>query len=176
MSKLRRLTEVTISARKSGHFGLFTTNDLALLLQEKRTNNFSKFLHKATKLGVLSRVCKNIYINPLMPPEGLGILARIASLIHWDKFIYISLESQLSYVGRISQVLINYITIMTTGRSGKIITPFGTIEFTHTNSKVDSLKEDVYFDVEIGIFRAKEQKAIKDLYRVRRNLHMLEEE
>jgi hypothetical protein len=175
MSKLRRITEKTIASRKDGHYGLFTTNDLALLLDEPKSSNFSKFLHKASKLGVLTNVCKNIYINPLMPPDGRGVLAKIALLLHWDKFIYISLESQLSHIGLISQVLINHITIMTTGRSGKVDTIYGSIEFTHTSCSVESLTGDIYFDPDIGIFRAKEHKAIKDLNRVGRNVQMMEE-
>ena len=175
MSKLRKLTEKTMAAIKGGHYGLFTTHDLALLLDETKSQSFNKFLHKATKAGVLTNICKNIYINPLMPPDGVGILAKIALLLHWIKFLYISLESQLSHIGLISQVLINHITIMTTGRSGKVKTIYGTIEFTHTNYTAESLKEDVYFDPHVGIFRAKEYKAIKDLNRVGRNVQMLED-
>lgn len=176
MNKLQLLIEKTITARKNGHYGLFTTNDLALLLNEPKTSNLSKFIYKATKAGVLKKICKNVYINPLMPPTGKGILPKIAKLIHWDKFIYISLESELSHIGRISQILLGRITIMTTGRSGKIETEYGIIEFTHTSQDIESLQSDLYFDIEIGIFRAKEKKAIKDLKRVGRNLHMLVEE
>ena len=173
MNKLRKLTAETILARKAGHDGLFTTSDLSLLLGEPMSPRFSKFLHKATKSKVLTRVCKNIYINPLMPPDGRAILAKIAKLIHWDKFIYISLESQLSHLGLISQILFDRITIMTTGRSGKIETLYGVIEFTHTEYSVESLTEDVYFDPDIEFFRAKEHKAIKDLKRVGRNIDMV---
>jgi predicted transcriptional regulator of viral defense system len=175
MSKLRKLSEKTISARKAGRYGLFTTSDLALLLNEPKSSNFSKFLHKAAKAKVLTRVCKDIYLNPLMPPDSKGVLENIALLLHWDKFLYISLESQLSYLGIISQVLINHLTIMTTGRSRKVETIYGVIEFTHTNHSVDSLSEHVYFDPDIGIFRAKKDKAIRDLNRVGRNVQMLEE-
>lgn len=175
MSKLRRLTEKTINARKRGHYGLFTTNDLALLLNEPKSSNLSKFLHKATKAKVLTNVCKGIYINPLMPPDSKGVLEHIALLLHWDKFLYISLESQLSYLGTISQVLINHLTIMTTGRSGKVKTIYGVIEFTHTSHSIESLREHVYFDPDVGIFRAKKNKAIRDLNRVGRNVQMLEE-
>lgn len=175
MNKLREITEATVKARNSGHCGLFTANDLALMLKLPTGANFSKLLHRATKAGVLTKVCRNIYINPLVPPSGVGILSKIALLLHWNKFIYISLESQLSHSGRVSQVLMNHLTVMTTGRSGKIKTLYGTIEFTHTSHTVESLKDDLYFDPDIGIFRAKEEKAIRDLKRVGRNTHLLEE-
>ena len=175
MSKLRKLSDATVKARNEGHCGIFTSNDLALLLKETLTPNFSKLLHRATKAGVLVNICRNLYANPLVPPGGSGVLEKIALLLHWNKFIFVSLESQLSHLGRISQVLINHLTLMTTGRSGKIKTLYGTIEFTHTSQSFEAMKDDLYFDSNIGIFRAKEKKAIKDLKRVGRNTHLLEE-
>ncbi len=41
------------------------------------------------------------------------------------------LESALSEYGVISQIPIDRLTIMTTGRKGHYKTPYGTIEFTH---------------------------------------------
>lgn len=175
LSKLRELTNLTVKARNTGHCGIFTGNDLALMMQTPLTNSFSKSLYKATQAGVLTKVCKNIFINPLTPPDNTGILAKIASLIHWEKLIYISLESQLSHLGRISQVMMNHITVMTTGRKGKIKTLYGVIEFTHTHKALCDISNDLYFDNEIGVFRAKEEKALKDLKSVGRNLHMIEE-
>ena len=175
MSKLRELTELTVRARNDGHCGIFTANDLALLLKTPTGPTFSKFLHGATKAGVLVSICRNLYANPMVPPNGAGILAKIALLLHWNKFIYISLESQLSHLGKISQVLINHLTIMTTGRSGRVKTPYGTIEFSHTRQTFEALQGEVYFDPDIGIFRAHEEKAIKDLKRVGRNTHLLQE-
>ena len=174
MNKLRELTEVTVNARNGGHCGIFTANDLALMLNTPMSPNFSKFLHRATKAGVLVNICRNIYGNPLVPPSGTGVLAKIALLLHWNKFIYISLESQLSHLGIISQVLINHLTLMTTGRTGKVKTLYGTIEFTHTRQTFEALEGELYFDPDIGIFRAKKERAIRDLKRVGRNIHLLE--
>ena len=173
MSKLRYLTNATIKATNAGHCGLFTTKDLALLTQANSDINFTKFLHKAVKVGVLEKVCKNVFINPLSLPEVKGVLSRVASILHWDKFIYLSLESQLSYLGVISQVMMNRLTVMTTGRSALIKTKYGLIEFTHTSRKVASIDDEVYFDPDIGIFRATKEKAIKDLKRAGRNVGMI---
>ena len=175
MSKLRALTTLTVKAKNLGHCGIFTGNDLALMMETPMDDSFSKFLYKATKVGVLTKVCKNIFINPISPPERLGVLAKIASLIHWEKFIYISLESQLSHLGRISQVMMNHLTVMTSGRKGKIKTIFGIIEFTHTSKNLTAIAHELYFDNQIGVFRAKEERALKDLKNVKRNLHMIEE-
>ena len=86
-----------------------------------------------------------------------------------------SLESQLSYLGVISQIPMSYLSVMTTGRSGTFTTDYGTIEFTHTNREISSLEDGVYFDDEIGMFRANEKRAIADLKRVGRNMDMVEE-
>ena len=42
-----------------------------------------------------------------------------------------SLESALSRWGVISQIPVDRVTFMTTGREGLAVTPYGTIEFTH---------------------------------------------
>ena len=173
MTKLREISNETIKAGKLGHSGLFTTKDIALLINEEPDGNFTKLLHKAVKANVLEKVCKNLFINPLSPPEAKGLLPRIANILHWDKFIYVSLESQLSHLGIISQVVMNHLTLMTTGRSSLIKTKYGVIEFTHTSRNISSIKDEIYFDPDIGLFRATEDKAIKDLKRVGRNLEML---
>lgn len=174
MSKFLALSQATVKAKLSGHCGIFTTQDLALLLSEPVSANFRKFLSKAVPAGVLQRVTHNLYMNPVAPPNSPGVLEKIAQLLHWNKFVYVSLESQLSYTGRISQLTMQYLTLMTTGRKGVFTTPFGTVEFTHTQRKIPRLVDDVYFDAETGIFRAKEQRAIADLKRVGRNVHMLD--
>lgn len=174
MTKLRSLNDNTIVAVNAGHNGLFTSNDLAMLTNSHLDANFTKFLYKAVKSEVLMKVCTNIFINPLAPPSGKGVLIKIANILHWDKFIYISLESQLSYLGVISQVTMNYLTLMTTGRTGLVKTKYGTIEFTHTSRKMADISDYVYYDTEISAFRAIESKAIIDLNRVGRNYNMLE--
>lgn len=173
MTKLRELTNASLKAKNAGHSGLFTTKDLALLTDNNSDINFTKLLHKAVKTGVLEKVCQNVFVNPLSSPEVKGVLATVATILHWDKFIYISLESQLSYLGVISQVTMNHLTVMTTGRSALIKTKYGVIEFTHTSRKIASISDEIYFDPDIGIFRATKEKAIKDLKRVGRNIEML---
>lgn len=65
---------------------------------------------------------------------------------------------------------------MTTGRSGEFITDYGTIEFTHTSRRINLVEHDVYFDNEVGMFRANKERAIADLKRVGRNTDMIEDE
>lgn len=175
MSKLRQSTKQTYKARQNGHSGLFTKFDMALMLNTPAGPSLSKFLHTAVKAEVLERVCQGIYINPLAPPKPKGLLARLALILHWNKFVYISQESQLSFLGRISQIPMHRLTVITTGRSGLIKTRYGVIEFTHTTVPTEALREQVYYDPELSIFRATEVQAIKDLKKSKRNVQMLEE-
>lgn len=175
-SRGTRIIEETFRAKQAGHFGLFTLADLALLIDEEPSDAFTKFISRFTKTGSLERVARGIYINPLCPPNTPGVLEKIASLLHWQYFFYASLESELSNHGLISQITIQYLSLMTKGRSGRHATKYGTVEFTHTKRSVESLKNSVYFDLKTGIFRATKQQAIIDLKRVGRNVDMLVEE
>ncbi len=171
-----RLIEETFRAKQAGHFGLFTLADLALLIDEEPTDAFMKFISRYVKTGSLERVARGLYINPLCPPNTLGVLEKIASILHWKHFFYASLESELSRQGLISQIPIQYLSLMTKGRSGKHITKYGTVEFTHTKRSIESLKNSVFFDLTTGIFRATKEQALIDLKRVGRNIDMLVEE
>lgn len=175
MTTLQRLNNLTHEAVKQGHRGIFCAEDLALLLGTELDDNFRKYLHKATKAGVLKRIAKGIYSNPVAGFREKGVLESIARLLHWNHFLYVSLESQLSHTGRISQIPFQYLTVMTTGRAARVETPYGVIEFTHTSRNPESLRDGLYFDPETGIFRATEARAIADLKRVGRNIHLLEE-
>lgn len=176
MSQVTDLIMATHKAQKGGHCGLFSTRDLAHLLGTEANQTFSKFLHKAVKRGFLEKVCQNLFINPTCPPTGRGVLFQVAKMLRWDEFLYISLESQLSYLGLIPQVVVDSLTIMTTGRSYVVKTKYGTIEFTHTSRSLESIAPGVYFDEEIGGFRATRDRAIGDQKRVGRNVEMIVDE
>lgn len=85
-----------------------------------------------------------------------------------------SLESRLSELGLISQIP-GVLTVMTSGRSGRIETAFGAIEFTHTEREVSALIDagQVVWDESRGIHLATAERACSDLKRVGRNLDLL---
>lgn len=176
MSKLRQLNNVTVMAVKKGHCGIFSTEDLGMLMHIPVDTNFKKYLYNATRNKVLIKVARELYYNPIAGVISTGVLERIARLLHWNKFIYVSLETQLSLTGRISQLTMKRLTVMTTGKSSTVKTPFGVIEFTHTKRDIRSLADEIYFDDETGIFRATEYRAIADLKRVGRNVGMIIED
>lgn len=158
--------------RSSNHIGLYTASDFAFMLGAKKSKKIQNLLSRLCKQGVISRVCRDLYYDPLDPPVCSYLLERIAVRIHRKHRVYVSLESELSRLGVISQVSMQWLTVMTTGRSGVFKTPFGTIEMIHTERNLSDISDQFYFDTDAGILRAKPERAFADLKRVGRNLHM----
>ena len=73
----------------------------------------------------------------------------------------------------ISQVPLEYLTVMTTGRKGVFMTPYGVIEFTHTaRSPASIVKSTIDRDHPLPLATA--PAALRDLRRVGRNLHLVD--
>ena len=175
MTIFKELNKITIQAISNGHCGIFTPADLAMMLNRENDKTFRAILTKSVSNQTLKHLTKGVYANANLPPDPKGAIYRIAKILRWKYFSYISLESQLSHLGAISQIPMAYLSLMTTGRSGNFATDYGTIEFTHTSRNIGLLEDGVYFDDNIGMFRATEKRAIADLKRVGRNTDMIEE-
>ncbi len=175
MSKSDKLLLVFANAVKAGG-GIHNTAELAFMLGEPSTPAFTKFLADRVKKGQLRRVTKGLYESVLTPPEPETAIYKIIKKLRSDELSYISLESQLSHTGDISQVMMDRVTVVTKGRSGIFATPYGVIEFTHTKRPVEQLAANLYFDPDIKMYRANIEQALTDLKYCQRNLHMLEHE
>ncbi|WP_411992640.1 type IV toxin-antitoxin system AbiEi family antitoxin [Agarivorans sp. DSG3-1] len=172
MNKKERLLLVFASAVKAGA-GIHTAPELAFMLKEQHTPAFTKFLADCVNKGLLRRDAAGIFESVLTPPEQATAIYDIIGKLRGDVLSYISLESQLSYTGEISQVLMDRLTVMTKGRSGTFSTPYGVIEFTHTKKSIHKIAPNLYFDFDIKMFRAETAQAIIDLKDCNRNLHLL---
>jgi hypothetical protein len=84
---------------------------------------------------------------------------------------YVSLETKLSEAGAISQIS-TALTCMTTGSPGTFVTPWGIIEFTHTDRAIN-LEKDTYRG-EDGALEATVSRAARDLRRVGRNVDLID--
>ncbi|HIJ38257.1 MAG TPA: hypothetical protein HPP80_05095 [Rhodospirillaceae bacterium] len=141
-----------------------------IFCEDDRTMTKALKAHAAT--GVIQRVARGLYVNPRarsLPAD------RLAAMVPWLRpppdFSWLSLESALSEAGLISQ-LPSRLTLMTTGRSGVFDTPFGIIEFTHTNQdRPDTVWDDLR---ELNVATAPQAKS--DLMRTKRNLGLVIEE
>ncbi|NLQ18268.1 hypothetical protein HGG82_11630 [Marinomonas sp. M1K-6] len=173
MRRKEKLLSVLSHTTKAGG-GVHTATEIAFMLGEKHTPAFTKFLTDCVRQGVLRRVAAGIFESTITPPDGSTAIYKVVNKLRGDVLNYISLESQLSYTGDISQIVMDRLTVMTKGRSGIFPTPYGVIEFTHTKKTIETIAPNIYFDSDIKMYRAKTTQALIDLKNCNRNLHMLE--
>ena len=173
MTKADKLLSVFSNAVKAGG-GIHTAPELAFMLGERYASAFTKFLADCVKKGILRRVANGIFESTLTPPEPATAIYKIIKKLRGGVLNYISLESQLSYMGDISQTVMGRVTVMTKGRCGTFSTPYGVIEFTHTKKPIRKIAPNLYFDTDINMYRATSEQAIADLKDCNRNVHMLE--
>jgi predicted transcriptional regulator of viral defense system len=152
---------------------VFLTKDLATIFYEDSPKTLMESLARLTKSGIFERVCKGVYLFTYTKHKDANIIEIIAKTLRRGFYNYISLESALSELGAISQILMDRLTVMTTGRKGEYSTPYGVIEFTHTQrDEIELLKQIYTTDRPLKV--AKLETAIRDLKRVGRNTHLLD--
>ncbi len=152
---------------------VFTLSDMRKLFPHESEKTLSESLRRLVRQGLLERVANGVFVNPLSSRSRVGLLERIACAIRRGEYNYISLECALSEWGVISQIPQSYLTIVTTGRKGEFNTPYGVIEFTHTQqSAAKILKNTVQRERPLRIATA--PAALRDLRRVGRNLHLVD--
>lgn len=171
--KTERLLAVFANTVRAGG-GIHTSRELAFMMGESLSPTFTKFLSDCARKGLVRRVAKGIFESTLTPPEPTTAIYKVVQKLRGSTLNYVSLESQLSHTGEISQVIMGRLTVMTKGRSGEFATPYGVIEFTHTKKAVDQIMPNLYFDDEIGMFRATPSQALADLKACNRNIAMVE--
>lgn len=154
---------------------IFTFNDLRSLFPALTNAAFKTLLSRAVQGNILERVCRGVYCyKKTLPNDGL-LLFHIAALLRANEFNYISLETVLSDTGVISQIPMNWITLMSSGRSNTISCgEFGSIEFVHTNQKAKSLVAQLSYDHQRGLWRANVALAIRDMKMTHRNTDLID--
>jgi hypothetical protein len=154
---------------------LFAVFDFHALLPNLKVNALKTLLSRAQADGLLKRVCRGIYLYDRVDyPRGY-ILYHTAARLRAEHFNYISLETVLSDEGIISQLPINRITLMSSGRSSIInCASFGSIEFIHTKKTPDRLSTRLIYDNSCKLWRAKSDLALEDIKAVGRNLDLID--
>ena len=154
---------------------VFTRRELAKLFPDDRPRAFAAGLRRLVDSGVLLRASRGVYVFALSRRRGGHTLEAVAKAMRPGEYNYLSLESALSEHGVISQVPVDRITVMTTGRKGEYRTPFGVIEFTHTKRPPRRLIPGIHPGR--GPLRiADKPTAWRDLKRVGRNTHLVDKE
>ncbi len=153
---------------------VFTLRDLAKLFPDDSPKTLREGLGRMVKSGLLRRACRGVYVFPLVRGLDSHTIERIAIALRRGEYNYISLESALSEYGVISQIPMDRLTVMTTGRKGLYHTPWGSIEFTHTKRPVHDILENIR-DVGRPLRLATPLTAWRDLKRVGRNTHLVDQ-
>ena len=153
----------------------FTLRDLETVFHDSSSRAVRAGIQRLVKTGILQRAIKGVYVYILGPVAGGSVLELIAKALRRGEYNYISLESALSEYGIISQIPIDRITVMTTGRKGEYHTPYGVIEFTHTKRSVSDIIKNLQ-ETNQPLRRATAHAALRDLKRVGRNLHLVLDE
>lgn len=134
---------------------------------------FAEGLARMVSDGLIVRAARGVFVNEAARSRDGWIIDRVAIALRPADISYISLESALSEYGVISQIPIDRITLMTTGREGEFHTPYGVIEFVHTARSPSDVREgSVVTDRPLRF--AHVDTALRDLRRVGRNLHLLD--
>lgn len=158
---------------KQGRY-VFTLADLNKIFAEDSPKTLQAGLNRLVKDGLLARPVRGIYVFNFARSQDSYTIEHIARALRRGEYNYVSLESALSEYGIISQIPIDRLTVMTTGRKGTYATPFGTIEFTHTKrQQQDILAGMVQTNRPLKI--ATPEYALRDLKRVGRNVHLVNE-
>ncbi|MDD3935671.1 type IV toxin-antitoxin system AbiEi family antitoxin domain-containing protein [Rhodoferax sp.] len=154
---------------------LFAPADLRALLAGLSDAAFKTLLSRATATGLITRVCRGLYLyNRVDYPRGL-LLFHAAARLRADTFNYISLETALSDAGVISQIPINRITLMSSGRSNVIgCGILGSIEFVHTRKRPQDVADQLHYDQRCHLWRATVALALLDMRLTRRNMDLID--
>lgn len=151
---------------------VYTKHDLAKLFPGDSPKTLTEGVRRLVKSGLLEHVCRGIFVYTLARSRDSYTIERVAKALRRGEYNYISLESALSEYGIISQIPVDRLTVMTTGRKGVHHTSYGTIEFTHTKRSVRKILA-IIKDVGRPLRVATPQAAWRDLKRVGRNTHLV---
>lgn len=157
---------------KKGKY-VFTKHELHKIFPKDSSKTLTEGINRLVKSNILLRACRGIYINPHAVSMDSYTIERIAKALRLGEYNYVSLESILSEYGVISQIPIDRLTVMTTGREGSYKTSFGVIEYTHTKRSMTDIVEGMIQVKNRPLRIASKKVAWRDLKRVGRNTHIV---
>lgn len=152
---------------------VFTIHELHKLFPQDNSRTFAAGIHRLVRDNILTRACRGIYVNPHAASFDSYTIEHIAKALRPGEYNYVSLESILSEYGVISQIPIDRITIMTTGRKGVHKTFFGVIEYTHTRRAWRDIIKSIHKIEGRPLRIASKEAALRDLKRIGRNVNMV---
>ena len=153
---------------------VFNIHDLANLFPQDTPCNLHNQLCRLTRNGILRRVARGVYANHRARSRRLTIYT-LARHLRPRELLYISRETRLCELGIIPQQVLDYLTLTTHGRSYLFRTPYGRIEYTHTERSFEDVERHIRYNPFYGLFEADAELALRDLRTSRRNLGLVRE-
>lgn len=174
MNKIKAIEALRLWDKQKRY--VFTKFDLSKLFPNDEPKTLTEGLARLVKAGLLVRACRGIYVNPHALSFDGYTIEHIAKALRRGEYNYVSLESILSEYGSISQIPMDRLTVMTTGREGTYSTPYGIIEFTHTKRSNTDILTHTKLIEKRPLRIALKKTAWRDLKRVGRNVNMVDQE
>jgi|SRR5476649_107230 len=172
MKRLELINKLAELDRRGIH--VLARRDIEKLFPEESAKSMEQSLKRMVDDRLLQRVARGLYVNPTASSKNRWIAEEIAKALRPGSLSYVSLESILSEYGIISQIPVNRMMVMTTGASGLVNTPYGTIEFTHTKRGAAQIVKNTMAAKGRPLRIATKRAAIRDLLRVGRNANMID--
>jgi hypothetical protein len=159
--------------------GVFAAQDLRALLPDLSDAAFKTLLSRAAErqqVGErLQRVCRGVYVYGSAAERSGLLLFHVAAVLRANAFNYISLETALSAQGLISQVPMNWVSIMSSGRSSIVrCGAWGTLEFVNTSRQPSDLADQLHYDAACRLWRASPALALRDMRATRRSMDLVD--
>lgn len=174
MQPIKQLTKILSELADNEHY-LFSLADLKGAMPEQSQGGFKALICRGERDGLLKRICRGLYLYPAVEyPRGL-VLFHAAARLRAGAFNYISLETALSDAGVISQIPMNWITVMSSGRSHIVnCGEFGRVEFVHTKKRPENLTDHLIYDSVCRLWRASIALAMKDMLDTKRSTDLID--
>ena len=144
---------------------LYTKASLRIIFPAETEYALKKSLQRHVRSGVLQKVSRNLYANERARSAAVDKLPALVPYLKPSAINYVSQETRLSQLGAISQMPLNYLSVMTSGSSQTFQTRYGTVQFTHTKRPIHYILAHTTTDPATGLLLADEILALKDLTR-----------
>ena len=155
---------------------LYTKTSFRILFPQETEHALKKSLQRHVRSGVLHKVSKSLYANERARSAAVDKLPALIPYLKPTAINYLSQETRLSQLGEISQMPLNYVSVMTSGSSQTFRTRYGDVQFTHTKRSIEYILAHTETDPAIGLLVADKTLALKDLMRSNRQTRTLVEE
>lgn len=119
-------------------FSVWSVSDLRIAFNEGAAT-FRKTIERLCSAGILRRVSRGLYLYVRTRRDRRVVLGEVIASLRRGEYCFESLESAASLWGIVPQTPLGCINVMTTGRSGRVETPFGAVEFVHTDASANEI-------------------------------------